>query len=320
MDCTHVSEEPTATLVRLGQWLKAQSYAFTTVTPATHAAVLAGRGAHAARDLRDVFGWNLPFAPERLPAEVLGWIESAGLVTQEGRGQLRSAVRYARLGGLLLPHSSFPTDESASVFFGPDTYRFAALIQRELARWPLGPRPRILDVGCGTGAGGLVAAAALDRADPRLILSDISATALQFARASTALADMPGVGFVQGDLFGAVTGEFDLVVANPPYLNDGAQRLYRHGGGRWGEALSLRIVAEGLPRLAPGGRLVLYTGSAIAGGVDGLQEACRALLAGRDALWTYEEIDPDVFGEELHKPAYAGVDRIAAVALTVRVP
>lgn len=313
-------DEPSATLKRVGRWLQAQSYAFTTVTPATHAVVLAGRGTVAARDVRDVFGWNLPFAPGLLPCHVVEWLDGAGLLMRVEGGSLRSAVRYASLGGLLLPHSSFPTDEGASVFFGPDTYRFAALIQRELTRWPLGPRPRILDVGCGTGAGGLVAAAALDRADPRLILSDISATALQFARASTALAGMPGVGFVQGDLFGAVTGEFDLVVANPPYLNDGAQRLYRHGGGRWGEALSLRIVAEGLPRLAPGGRLVLYTGSAIAGGVDGLQEACRAMLAGRDALWTYEEIDPDVFGEELHKPAYAGVDRIAAVALTVRVP
>jgi hypothetical protein len=32
--------------------------------------------------------------------------------------------------------------------------------------------------------------------------------------------------------------------------------------------------------------------------------------------FVYEEIDPDVFGEELDRPAYATADRIAAVGLT----
>ena len=34
--------------------------------------------------------------------------------------------------------------------------------------------------------------------------------------------------------------------------------------------------------------------------------------------WTYEEIDPDVFGEELDGGAYASADRIAAVLLTAK--
>ena len=33
--------------------------------------------------------------------------------------------------------------------------------------------------------------------------------------------------------------------------------------------------------------------------------------------WTYRELDPDVFGEELVNPGYQRVDRIAVVALTV---
>ena len=320
MDSTRECDAPTATLVRVGRWLQAQRYEFTTVTPTTHAVVLWRRGPAPARDLRDAFGWNVPFAPDLLPVEVMGWLQEAALATPTADGLWRAAVRYSTIGTLLFAHSSFPTDQNESVFFGPDTYRFAALIQRELGKRPLGARPRILDVGCGSGAGGLVAAAAQSRADPLLILSDISATALAFARASAALAGVAGVGFVQGDLFSAVTGEFDLVVANPPYLNDEAQRLYRHGGGRWGEDLSLRIVREGLPRLASGGRLVLYTGAAIAGGVDSLQDACRSHLSDSDCVWSYEELDPDVFGEELHKSTYADVDRIAAVALTVRKP
>ncbi|RYF53086.1 MAG: class I SAM-dependent methyltransferase [Comamonadaceae bacterium] len=309
-----------ASLARVGQWLQGQGYQFITVTPATHASVLRRRQGAAARDIRDVFGWSMPFAEGLLPPDVLATLQDAALVSQDPGGLFRAAVRYSTLGPLLCAHSAFPTEQNESVFFGPDTYRFAALIQRELGKRPLGSRARILDVGCGSGAGGLIAATSQSRVEPRVILSDISATALVFARASAALAGVSGVGFVQGDLFGAVTGDFDLVVANPPYLNDEAQRLYRHGGGRWGEDLSLRIVREGVPRLAPGGRLVLYTGAAIAGGVDSLQNACRAHLSDSEFVWSYEELDPDLFGEELRKSAYADVDRIAAVALTVRKP
>lgn len=34
--------------------------------------------------------------------------------------------------------------------------------------------------------------------------------------------------------------------------------------------------------------------------------------------WPYEEIDPDIFGEELELPDYKTANRIAAVALTVK--
>jgi hypothetical protein len=37
-------------------------------------------------------------------------------------------------------------------------------------------------------------------------------------------------------------------------------------------------------------------------------------------VYTYAEIDPDVFGEELESGVYARADRIAAVLLTVAAP
>jgi hypothetical protein len=43
----------------------------------------------------------------------------------------------------------------------------------------------------------------------------------------------------------------------------------------------------------------------------GLEELCDR--AG--ANFTYEELDPDVFGNELDAPSYADVERIAAVGL-----
>ena len=306
------------TLLHLAAWLREQSYAFVTVTPATHARILGRRKGQPARDVRDAFGWSLPFPAGLLPSPQLQAMQGAGLLQELGQGLYRSAVRFSTLGSGLFAHSAYPTDEPDAVFFGPDTYRFVALVEQELARRPLRQGARILDVGCGSGAGGIMAALASSACRPELVLADINARALRFAGANAASVGVPDSSLVQGDLFAPVRGEFDLILANPPFLNDEGQRLYRHGGGRWGEALSERIVREGLARLAPGGRLVLYTGVAIVQGQDPLLPALLPLLAARGWQWSYRELDPDVFGEELENASYAEVERIAVTALVVR--
>ena len=72
-------------------------------------------------------------------------------------------------------------------------------------------------------------------------------------------------------------------------------------------------------RLAPEGRLFLYTGAPIVGGVDLLRAQLETLDRSRVATWRYEEIDPDIFGEQLDEPGYEEVERVAAVLLSVRV-
>ncbi len=310
----------TAALSRVAAWLQEQRYAFTTVTPATHARVNARPSAQVARTLRDVFGWSRPFPPELLPASVLDTLRQADLVQPAEHGLLRSAVRFSTLSGRLFAHSAYPTEQADAIFFGPDTYRFARLVEEELGREPLPRDARILDLGCGSGAGGIVAAMAQAQVRAHLVLSDINRRALPFAAANATRAGCERVDLVESDLFAVLAGEFDLILANPPYLNDGAQRTYRHGGGRFGEALSGRIVREGLQRLAPAGRLVLYTGAAMVDGQDPLLTLLRPALEAADWPWHYRELDPDVFGEELEQPAYEEAERIAAVALVVQRP
>ncbi|MES2786005.1 MAG: methyltransferase [Pseudomonadota bacterium] len=319
---TPPSHRVTAALVEVGAWLKTTGYHFITPTPATHRRINSRAGAHAhAKTLRDAFGWSRPFTRDMLPPEIFRVMHSAGLVEGES-DKFRSRVRFSTLGQHLFAHSAFPTDQPDSVFFGPDTYRFAALINAELQRVPLCSSGRILDIGCGAGPGGIMAALWSGQAHPWLALADINETALQFASANCALAGVDPK-FALGDLFEPVAGSFDLIVSNPPYLNDRAARTYRHGGGKWGGALSERIVRDGVHRLRPGGRLVLYTGSAIVEGEDPFALSVRDELDALDALgwsWTYRELDPDVFGEELEESAYAGVERIAAVGLVVTRP
>jgi hypothetical protein len=81
--------------------------------------------------------------------------------------------------------------------------------------------------------------------------------------------------------------------------------------------LSLQILEAALPRLAPAGTLILYTGTAIVRGRDLFRESALPGLAAGDFAWAYEEVDPDVFGEELEAQAYRAADRIAAVVLNV---
>ena len=309
-------------LVLLGRWLQSTGYRFTTVTPATHARVNARDEAALANDLRDVFGWSRPFALDLLPPDAAGWMRESGLLEtpRSGGGQWRSKVRFSTLGESLYAHSAYPTQAADAVFFGPDTCRFVSLIDAELAARPLPTGARLLDIGCGAGPGGMAAALTARAVKPALVLADINPRALDFARANAALAGLMEVTFQQSDLYRELAGRFDLIVANPPYLVDAGERTYRHGGGLLGSELSLRIVREGLPLLSPGGRLILYTGAPIVEGGDPFRQAVIPVLNQAGCPYSYREIDPDVFGEELDAPAYQNAERIAAVALVARQP
>jgi release factor glutamine methyltransferase len=295
-----------ASLVRLGEALRAAKYSFVTGTPETHRRVLM-RGAPRKRTLADAFGWSLPFDYEQLPPDVADAVREGELAEPGVHGHV-SHVRFSTLQGGLYAHSAHPTEALDAVFFGPDTYRFCRAIRHRGRRARL-----VVDVGCGSGAGGIVAGRDADR----VILADINERALTFAAANATLNGAHHATVVSSDILAGVEGTPDLVVANPPYLRDPLGRTYRDGGGSFGEALALRIVQESLARLTPGGTLLLYTGAAIVDGVDTFFEAATPLLRRAKAEVRYEEIDPDVFGEELSLPHYAAVDRIAAVLLEV---
>ncbi|MBX9745379.1 MAG: methyltransferase [Hyphomonadaceae bacterium] len=287
--------------------LKQRGYDFITPTPATHARVIARQGRQEARDLRDVFGWSLPFAPDIVDATLLSFLRGSDMIEQRGQ-LLRSLVRVSSLDSDLYVHSAFPTTRSDSVFFGPDSYRFANFLSETLPS--LGPRRHVVDVGAGTGVGALMAQRTLP--EPRLTLADINPLALEMARANLGAAEV-AADFVESDGLKTVSGEIDLIIANPPYIADPTHRAYRDGGGMHGAELALRWAREAAQRLAPGGAFALYTGSAIVNGDDRLKSALHEALADFDIL--YGELDPDVFGEELEREEYADVERIAVVGV-----
>jgi methylase of polypeptide subunit release factors len=300
-------------LLQLGRRLLADGYRFITPTPLTHQRVNQRDEGQMADSLRDVFGWSRPFAPGLLSADEQRQLQDAQVIdTYEG--QLKSRVRWSSLDDLLFVHSAFPTEAADAVFFGPDTYRFAQLIHAHLQQ-NFAPIHRAVDIGCGAGVGAIVIGRA--RREAQVLALDIIPAALRLTAINAALAEVGNVEVRASDLLQGVDGEFDLIVANPPYMADPAERAYRHGGGTLGAGLSLRIVEQALNRLAPGGSLLLYTGVAMVDGRDPFLDTVLPRLDEQRFGWTYRELDPDVFGEELLNPGYQRVDRIAVVALTV---
>ena len=292
------------------RWLDAQGYDFVTPTPATQS-IVCKRATPSARDARDVFGWSRSFSPEAMAPELWSAIQRAGVLQSHEAG-MRSRVRVSRVHGCLFLHSAYPTNEEAAVFLGPDSYRFADFIEAELGA--IGPVRRIVDVGAGAGVGGILAGRL--RPEAFVTLADVNVDALALARVNARHAG------VQADLvcgcgLSEVQGPVDLILANPPYLVDVGKRVYRDGGDMHGAGLSLGWALEAAYRLDPGGRLLLYTGSAIVDGHDALHSALREHLAPLGCDLRYREIDPDIFGEELRETGYHDVERIAAIGAVV---
>jgi methylase of polypeptide subunit release factors len=305
-----------AALSELLAALARRGYAFVTPTPATHARVVARPDRAQARDLAGVLGWNLPFSLEEFDGELVELLERADALVPAPGGLMRATVRVSWLEGRLYLHSGYPTEAADAVFFGPDSYRFARLITDELTGRSAGVR-RIVDIGAGAGVGAITAAALCPQA--KALGTDINPQALRYARINSAHAGI-ALETALGSGLDPLEGRFDLVLANPPYIADDGRRQYRDGGGMIGGELSLRMAQAALPRLNPGGRMILYTGSAVVDGRDALGKGLAELAQARGHALSYRELDPDVFGEELAEPAYRTVDRIAVVAAVFTAP
>ncbi len=298
-------------LIELLRSLDAAGYDFVTPTPATHARVIARRDRARPNGLRDVFGWSLPFAQGTIDDKLVALLDRAGALERRG-DLLASRLRVSRVRGALFLHSAFPTTDRDAVFLGPDTYRFADFVAAETATLSRGAR--VIDIGAGAGVGGLITGR--DHREVRLTLVDINCDALWLAAANAAFHRVAAE-LIGGSGLAGQSGPFDLVLANPPFIVDPDKRAYRDGGDMHGARLSLEWTLAAAKQLAPGGRVLLYTGSAMVDGRDALRAALTGRLPGLNCSLDYRELDPDIFGEELDGAAYADVERIAAIGAIV---
>lgn len=173
----------------------------------------------------------------------------------------------------------------------PDT---ETLVERALERVQHIKAPRILDMGCGSGA--IAVSLALARPDAQVVASDISTLVL--AQAGLNAQRLCGkVEFCLGSWYDAVTGQepFDLIVSNPPYIAVDDEHLAQ-GDVRFEprQALTdgsdgltdLRTIVQGAgPHLRPGASLLMEHGWDQA---DHVQNMLRQ--AGFKQIVSYEDL------------------------------
>ena len=155
---------------------------------------------------------------------------------------------------------------------------------------------RLVDVGTGSGAIALALARELPSAEVHA--ADISAEALEVARANAARLCLERIHFRQSDALAAFAAEpaFDFVVSNPPYVGeneaDKVQAIVKKFephvavfAGTDGLDLIRRLVPEARARLKPEGWLVMEIGYSIG-------DAVQALVAD----WSEVRVVPDLQG------------------------
>ena len=153
----------------------------------------------------------------------------------------------------------------------PDT---ETVVELALEIWRGGPhpnpRPRIADIGTGSGA--ILLALLSEMPEAEGIGTDISLAALRTAKGNAArLGFAPRAAFVACNYASALSGAFDLMVSNPPYIPTaeiaglaGEVRDYDPPGALDGGTDGLDAYRALIPQaaglLAPGGTLIVEAG------------------------------------------------------------
>ena len=147
----------------------------------------------------------------------------------------------------------------------------------EIAKTEFGPRTsdlsgrrpalRIADVGTGSGCIALALAQELPGAE--IHATDISAAALEIARANAARHRLENrIRFHQKDLLEGLSGSFDMILSNPPYVGESERdqvqlevrkfepRIAVFAGSAGTEVIA-RLILQAKAALGPGGWLVM---------------------------------------------------------------
>ena len=154
-------------------------------------------------------------------------------------------------------------------------------------------KPRIVDVGTGSGCIALALAKELPHAE--IHATDISNDALEIARANAGRHQLDRrIHFRQADLLEGLKRDFDFVVSNPPYVGDSEEdqvqlevRKFEPRNAVFAGPKGTEVIARLIPQarkiLRPGGWLIMEISGTIA-------EEVRKLLED----WQDVQIKPDL--------------------------
>jgi len=262
-------------------------------------------------DTPDLDARLLVQAAAGLSREGLAAAPESGLT--QAQAQALEAMAERRLSGEPIAHilgtkafwSLELRSDSRALTPRPET---ELIVEASLACLPEGAPARILDMGVGTGA--ILLAILSERAEARGVGADLSADALALARENAERLGLERrAAFIQSDWFASITGAFELIVSNPPYIPSAelaglapetrADPALALDGGPDGLTAYRRLAAGAPDRLAPGGVLILELGAGQADAVAALMQAGGRLrlertlsdLAGHARTQVYRLVD-----------------------------
>lgn len=156
---------------------------------------------------------------------------------------------------------------------------------------------RVLDVGTGTGC--LAVTLALEWPQAEVFATEVSAGAIAVAkRNAEALSAGARVTFMHESLTGSFEASLDLIVSNPPYVEERSRgelpvdvREFEPASALFGGPDGLDVIRQLVPAavraLRSGGRLIFEIG-------DGQSDAVEALVRSSGLVW--REARPDLAG------------------------
>lgn len=170
----------------------------------------------------------------------------------------------------------------------PDT---ETVVERALELFrerPMPHPPRIADIGTGSGA--ILLALLHEIPDAFGVGTDLSLSALDTARSNAAALGLAGrAGFVACSYAAALSGPFDLIVSNPPYIPSAeipklSVEVREHDphlaldGGNDGYDAYRALIPQAAERLTPGGALIVEAGQGQARDIETLMTAAALSL------------------------------------------
>jgi release factor glutamine methyltransferase len=165
----------------------------------------------------------------------------------------------------------------------PDTETVVELALQMLRERVANRAPRIADLGTGTGA--ILLALLSELPEATGVGTDISGEAVETATANAfSLGLAARASFIRCDYASALTGPFDLIVSNPPYISSGdiaglSVEVRDHDpwaaldGGPDGLAAYRALIPQAARVLAPGAALVVEAGQGQVAQIDALMTA-----------------------------------------------
>lgn len=132
--------------------------------------------------------------------------------------------------------------QTSDTLFSPnavDTGTLSMLSQTEFL-----PDDKVLDLGCGYGAVGILAAKLIGQ--DKVTMCDVSEAAVRYSQNNAKLNQVPDITVKLSDAYENIPdSDFTLILSNPPYHTD--------------FSVAKRFIEDGFHRLALGGRMLMVT-------------------------------------------------------------